>query len=106
VPYIMPLVGSSRGGGSAESAAADLGATTRSLTAEEAHAMFGPGGTMICSACSRSLDPRSRGELGWKPTQLNMLSQVGEPRMLALAESGGWPIGQALPGQQINQLLM
>jgi hypothetical protein len=68
--------------------------------------MFGPGGTMICSACSRSLDPRSRGELGWKPTQLNMLSQVGEPRMLALAESGGWPIGQALPGQQINQLLM
>ena len=86
----------------AESVARDLGVPARSLTVEEAKEMFGPVGAMIYSACSRSLDPRSRGELGWKPTQLDMLSQVGEPRLRALAElepSGGGSSGHAFPGQ-------
>jgi hypothetical protein len=71
---------------------------------EEAHEMFGPVGATIYSACSRSLDRRSRTELGWRPVHLDMLSQVGEPRLRALAQPDpagleAGPSGHAFPGQ-------
>ena len=71
---------------------------------EEAHEMFGPLGAMIYSACSRSLDPRARTELGWKPVHGDMLSQVGEPRLRALARPApegpeAASTGHAFPGQ-------
>jgi nucleoside-diphosphate-sugar epimerase len=88
----------------AEAVARDLGVSTRGLSMEEAHELFGPVGATIYSACSRSLDPRSRTELGWKPVHLDMLSQVGEPRLRALAQPdpdgpGASPASHAFPGQ-------
>jgi nucleoside-diphosphate-sugar epimerase len=88
----------------AEAVARDLGVPTRSLSMDEANQMFGPAGATIYSACSRSLDPRSRIELGWKPVHLDMLSQVGEPRLRALAQSdpgehGEGSSGHSFPGQ-------
>jgi nucleoside-diphosphate-sugar epimerase len=88
----------------AESVARDLDVPTRSLSIEEAHEMFGPEATMIYSACSRSRDPRSRADLGWQPVHLDMLAQVGEPRLRVLAQPD--PLQQdptrsahAFPGQ-------
>jgi len=69
----------------AEAVARDLGVATRSLTMDEASTVFGPFGALILSACSRSRDPRTRAELGWKPTRLDLLSEIGEPRLRALA---------------------
>ena len=69
----------------AEAVARDLGVKTRSLTMEEATEVFGPFGALLLSACSRSRDPRTRSDLGWQPTQFDFLSQVGEPRLRALA---------------------
>jgi hypothetical protein len=88
----------------AEAVARDLGVSTRGLSMEEAHELFGPIGATIYSACSRSLDPRSRTELGWKPVHLDMLSQVGEPRLRALAQPdldgpGASAARHAFPGQ-------
>ncbi|WP_267358854.1 MULTISPECIES: NAD-dependent epimerase/dehydratase family protein [unclassified Methylobacterium] len=88
----------------AEAVARDLGVPTRSLSMEEAQEMFGPLGAMIYSACSRSLDPRARTELGWKSVHGDMLSQVGEPRLRALAgvearAPGDTSSGHAFPGQ-------
>ncbi|WP_225032087.1 hypothetical protein [Paraburkholderia sp. XV] len=70
----------------AEAVARDLGVKTRSLTMDEAAEVFGPFGALLQSACSRSRDPRTRTELGWKPTQLDLLSEIGEPRLRALAD--------------------
>ncbi|WP_157758283.1 NAD-dependent epimerase/dehydratase family protein [Cystobacter fuscus] len=88
----------------AEAVARDPGVPTRSLSMEEAHEMFGPVGARIYSACSRSLDQRSRTELGWRPVHLDMLSQVEEPRLRALAQPDpaglkAGPSGHAFPGQ-------
>ncbi|ADB33136.1 NAD-dependent epimerase/dehydratase [Kribbella flavida DSM 17836] len=88
----------------AESVARDLGVQTRSLAIEEADEMFGPEATMIYSASSRSRDPRSRAELGWKPVHRDMLTQVGEPRLRALAQPdtsqpGSGRSVHAFPGQ-------
>ena len=69
----------------AEAVARELGVKTRSLTMNEAAEVFGPFGALIQSACSRSRDPRTRSELGWQPTQFDLLSQVGELRLRALA---------------------
>jgi nucleoside-diphosphate-sugar epimerase len=69
----------------AEAVARDLGVATRSLTMDEANAVFGPFGALIHSACSRSRDPRTRAELGWTPSQLDLLSEIGEARLRALA---------------------
>lgn len=71
----------------AEAVARDLGVKTRSLSMQEAGDVFGPFGALILAACSRSRDPRTRSELGWKPNQTDLLSQVGEPRLRALAIS-------------------
>jgi nucleoside-diphosphate-sugar epimerase len=69
----------------AEAVARDLGVETRSLAMDEASEVFGPFGALIHSSCSRSRDPRTRIELGWTPTQLDLLSQIGQPRLRALA---------------------
>lgn len=69
----------------AEAVAHDLGVKARSLTMDEAAKVFGPFGALLLSACSRSRDPRTRSELGWQPTRFDLLSQVGEPRLRALA---------------------
>ncbi|MFP3688085.1 MULTISPECIES: NAD-dependent epimerase/dehydratase family protein [Burkholderia] len=69
----------------AEAVARDLGVQTRSLTMDEAADVFGPFGALLLSACSRSRDPRTRTELGWKPTRSDLLSEIGEPRLRALA---------------------
>ncbi|MEK6353927.1 MAG: NAD-dependent epimerase/dehydratase family protein [Burkholderia cenocepacia] len=69
----------------ADAVARDLNVQTRSLTMDEASEVFGRFGALIQSACSRSRDPRTRSELGWQPIHLDLLSQVGEPRLRALA---------------------
>ncbi|TAI65993.1 NAD-dependent epimerase/dehydratase family protein [Bradyrhizobium sp. Leo170] len=71
----------------AEAVARDLGVGTRSLAMDEAAEVFDPFGVLLQSACSRSRDPRTRSELGWQPTQFDMLSEVGEPRLRALANA-------------------
>lgn len=70
----------------AEAVARDMGVETRSLTMEEAVEVFGPLGALLQSACSRVRDARTRSELGWAPTRLDMLTMVGEPRLKALAQ--------------------
>ena len=69
----------------AEAVAADLGCPTRSLTVAEATDVWGEFGALIMSATSRCRDPRSRGELGWRPEHTDMLTMVGEARLRALA---------------------
>jgi nucleoside-diphosphate-sugar epimerase len=69
----------------AEAVARDMNVASRSLTMEEAAAVFGPFGALLQSACSRSRDPRTRTELGWRPNHSDLLSQIGEPRLRALA---------------------
>ncbi len=70
----------------AECVARDLGCPTRSLTVEEAFDVWGKFATLIVmAASSRSRSPRAREDLGWTPVHLDMLSQIGEPRLRALA---------------------
>lgn len=72
----------------AEAVARDLGCETRSVSVTEAFDIWGRFATLIVmGASSRSRSPRSRDELGWRPERLDMLSQVGEPRLRALAET-------------------
>lgn len=70
----------------AEAVARDLGVATRSLTLAEAAEVFGPFGGLLMSASSRSRDPVTRAQLGWAPTRFDLLSEVGEPRLRALAQ--------------------
>ncbi len=70
----------------AECVARDLGCEARSVSLTEGFEIWGRFGTLIVmSASSRTRSPRSRDELGWKPRHLDMLSQVGEARLRALA---------------------
>lgn len=69
----------------AEAVARDMGVATRSLTMEEAGTVFGPFGALLQSASSRVRDAATRSELGWAPTRFDLLTQVGEPRLRALA---------------------
>jgi nucleoside-diphosphate-sugar epimerase len=70
----------------AEAVARDLGVATRSLSMEEAFEVWGKFRALIVmGASSRSRSPRARDELGWAPEHLDMLDQVGEPRLRALA---------------------
>jgi nucleoside-diphosphate-sugar epimerase len=72
----------------AEAVGRDLGVPTRSLTPEEAFEVFGKFATLISiGASSRSRSPRLRRELGWAPKHLNMLDQIGEPRLRELAKA-------------------
>jgi nucleoside-diphosphate-sugar epimerase len=69
----------------AEAVAKDLGVQARSLTQVQAVEVFGDFGALLMSACSRSRDPRTRSELGWRPMHFDLLSQVGESRFRELA---------------------
>ena len=71
----------------AEAVARDMGVEARSLAMNEAIEIFGPFGALLQSACSRLRDARTRADLGWAPTQHDMLSMVGEPRLRALANT-------------------
>lgn len=71
----------------AEAVARDLGCETRSLTLEEAFEVWGKFAALIVmGASSRSRSPRARRDLGWEPEHLDMMTQIGEPRLRALAE--------------------
>lgn len=70
-----------------EAVAHDLGVPTRRLTMDEAVAVFGPFGASQNSACNRSGDRQGRLALNWAPNHTDMLSQIGEPRLRALATS-------------------
>ncbi|MDL5158275.1 NAD-dependent epimerase/dehydratase family protein [Actinomycetospora termitidis] len=69
----------------AEAVGADLGRPTRSLTLAEAVEVWGEMGALVLGSSSRSRDPRTRIELGWRPVHTDLLSTVGEPRLRALA---------------------
>ena len=70
----------------AEAVARDLDCPTRSVSVEEAFEIWGRFATLIVmGASSRSRSPRARSDLGWTPEHLDMLSQIGEPRLRALA---------------------
>jgi nucleoside-diphosphate-sugar epimerase len=71
----------------AEAVARDLGVPTRSLTMDEAIEVFGKfSALVVMGASSRSRSPKAKAELGWQPEHLDMLAQIGEPRLRTLAE--------------------
>jgi len=69
----------------AQAVAADLGVGTRSLDPEEAVTVWGQFGALIAGASSRIRAPRSTAELGWIPTQFDMLDSIGKPEHRNLA---------------------
>jgi len=71
----------------AEAVARDLGVPTRSLTMTEAAEVWGEFGALIMSVSSRVRDAATRAALGWSPRHTDMLSEIGEPRLRALATS-------------------
>lgn len=70
----------------AEAVALDLGCETRSVTLSEATEIWGEFGALIMSVSSRVRDTQTRKVLGWSPQHLDMLSEIGEPRLRALAK--------------------
>ncbi len=70
----------------AEAVARDLGCETRSVTVSEATEIWGEFGALIMSVSSRVRDVQTRKALGWSPQHLDMLSEIGEPRLRALAK--------------------
>ncbi|TWB23773.1 nucleoside-diphosphate-sugar epimerase [Nitrospirillum amazonense] len=71
----------------AEAVARDLGVPTRSVNMAEAAEIWGEFGALIMSVSSRVRDAASRAALGWSPHHTDMLSEIGEPRLRALATS-------------------
>ena len=71
----------------AEAVARDLDVPTRSLTMTEAAEIWGEFGALIMSVSSRVRDAVTRAALGWSPRHSDMLSEIGEPRLRALAAS-------------------
>ncbi|GLZ46744.1 UDP-glucose 4-epimerase [Actinomycetospora sp. NBRC 106375] len=69
----------------AAAVAADLGAPARSVTPEEAADVWGEFGALVMGSSSRITAPRARDELGWRPEHPDMLAEVGEDRLRALA---------------------
>lgn len=69
----------------AETIARDLGCDTRSVTMNEAAEIWGEFGALIMSVSSRVRDKATRRSLGWSPHHTDMLSEIGEPRLRALA---------------------
>jgi nucleoside-diphosphate-sugar epimerase len=69
----------------AQSVAADLERSTRSLDMSEATQVWGELGALIMGASSRTRAPRARRELGWAPRHTDLLTTIGEPRLRALA---------------------
>jgi nucleoside-diphosphate-sugar epimerase len=70
----------------AEAVARDLGCETRSVTLSEAEEIWGEFGALIMSVSSRVRDAQTRQALGWSPQHLDMLSEIREPRLRALAK--------------------
>jgi len=71
----------------AEVVARDLGVPARSITMTEAAEIWSEFGALIMSVSSRVRDAASRAALGWSPHHTDMLSEIGEPRLRALAAS-------------------
>jgi nucleoside-diphosphate-sugar epimerase len=71
----------------AEAVARDLGVPSRSVTMAEAAEIWGEFGALIMSVSSRVRDAATRAALGWSPRHGDMLSEIGEPRLRALATS-------------------
>jgi nucleoside-diphosphate-sugar epimerase len=69
----------------AESVARDLNCDTRSVTMSEAAEIWGEFGALIMSVSSRVRDSVTRKSLGWSPRHTDMLSEIGEARLRALA---------------------
>jgi len=69
----------------AEAIARDLGCETRSVSMSEATDIWGEFGALIMSVSSRVRDAQTRKALGWSPRHADMLSEIGEPRLRALA---------------------
>ncbi|WCT72593.1 NAD-dependent epimerase/dehydratase family protein [Sphingomonas naphthae] len=69
----------------AEAVARDLGVPLRSISMEEAAAVWGDFGALIMSVSSRIRDASTRAALRWSPRYADMLSEIGEPRLRALA---------------------
>lgn len=69
----------------AEAVARDLGVPTRSVSVAEAAAVWGEFGALIMSVSSRVRDAATRRALGWAPRHTDLLSEIGEPRLRALA---------------------
>jgi nucleoside-diphosphate-sugar epimerase len=70
----------------AEAVARDLGCEARSVTLSEVAEIWGEFGALIMSVSSRVRDAQTRKALGWSPQHLDMLSEIGEPRLRALAK--------------------
>ncbi|PPT75981.1 nucleoside-diphosphate sugar epimerase [Xanthomonas theicola] len=71
----------------AEAVARDLGVPARSISMTEAAEIWGEFGALIMSVSSRVRDAASRAALDWSPHHIDMLSEIGEPRLRALASS-------------------
>ncbi|TPN47474.1 NAD-dependent epimerase/dehydratase family protein [Mesorhizobium sp. B1-1-9] len=71
----------------AEAVARDLGVPSRSVTMTEAAEIWGEFGALVMSVSSRVRDAATRAALGWSPRHSDMLSEIGEPRLRALATS-------------------
>ncbi|WP_411036964.1 NAD-dependent epimerase/dehydratase family protein [Shinella sp. BYT-45] len=69
----------------AEAVARDLGCKTRKVSMSEAAEIWGEFGALIMSVSSRVRDAKTRKSLGWAPRHTDMLSEIGEPRLRALA---------------------
>ena len=77
----------------AERVSQDIGCATRSVRIDEALEIWGRHQTLIVlGVCSRSRAVRSREELDWAPTRLDMLEEIGLPAFRALAERSESPI--------------
>ncbi|GAB5897710.1 NAD-dependent epimerase/dehydratase family protein [Mycolicibacterium mageritense] len=68
----------------AETVAADLGCSTRSITMDVAAEVWGGFDALIMGASSRSRSPRTYRELDWAPKQSDLLSIVGAPHLRAI----------------------
>ncbi|WP_075259859.1 NAD-dependent epimerase/dehydratase family protein [Herbaspirillum camelliae] len=71
----------------AEAVARDLGLAARSVSMTEAVKIWGEFGALIMSVSSRVRDAASRAALDWSPHHTDMLSEIGELRLRALASS-------------------
>lgn len=69
----------------AERVAADLGVAPRSVSPDEAARVWGEFGALVMAASSRIRAVAATRELGWRPERTDMLAEIGEPRLRALA---------------------
>ncbi|MCX4818007.1 hypothetical protein OG601_46380 [Streptomyces sp. NBC_01239] len=75
----------------AERVAADLSVQARSITPEEATAVWGEFGALIIAASSRIRAVDAHRKLGWQPQHTDMLTMIGDDRLRRLATPGDRP---------------